>query len=279
MRLGGPVFGEQKDPQAWAARVRALGYGAAYAPCSPADDDATVASYRAAAKQREIVIAEVGAWSNPISPDESQRKQAQGKCVAALELAERLGASCCVNIAGSRSPERWDGPHPTNFSAATFDLIVESVRRIIDAVKPTRTFYTLETMPWIFPHSARSYLELVQAIDRPAFGVHFDPVNLINCPERLYDTGAVIRDFYSTLAGHIKSIHAKDVIGGAKLTFHVDECLPGRGVLDYPALLRGAHALGHDVPILLEHLASEEEYRLAAEHVRSQARACGLELL
>ncbi len=279
MRLGGPLFGNKtKDPQAWATLVRASGYGAAYAPCPIDADDATVSGYRRAAKDHDIVIAEVGAWSNPISTSDPERKAAEDKCIAALGLAERLGAICTVNIAGSRSPDRWDGPHPDNLTRATFDLIVESVRRIIDAVKPRATFYTLETMPWVFPDSADSYLELVRAIDRPAFGVHFDPVNLVCCPRRLYDTGAMIREFFEKLGPWIKSIHSKDVKCDQRLTFHVDECRPGQGVLDYGALLRGAERLGPDTPVLLEHLPTEEEYRLAGAHVRSQADAYGVRL-
>ena len=278
MRLGGPTFGDVSDPGAWAALVRTSGYGAAYAPCSPDADDATISGYRKAARDHDVVIAEVRAWSNPISTSEPERKAAENKCTAALAHAERLGAVCTVNIAGSRSPDRWDGPHPDNLTRGTFDLVVESVRRIIDAVKPSRTFYTLETMPWVFPDSADSYLDLVRAIDRPAFGVHFDPVNLVNCPRRLFDTGAMIREFCEKLGPWIKSIHAKDVTCDNRLTFHVDECRPGQGVLDHGALLRCAERLGPDIPVLLEHLPNEEEYRLAAAHIRSEADACGVKL-
>ena len=72
-------------------------------------------------------------------------------------MADEIGARCCVNIAGSRGA-KWDGPHPADLTPETFDLIVQSVREIIDAVKPTRAFYTLETMPWMYPDSADSYL-------------------------------------------------------------------------------------------------------------------------
>ena len=112
------------------------------------------------------MIAEVGCWSNPISPDEPTRRAALELCKARLELADRVGARCCVNLAGSRG-ETWDGPHPDNLSPATFALVVDTVREIIDAVQPRRTFYTLEPMPWSFPDSPDSYLEL-HARDRPA---------------------------------------------------------------------------------------------------------------
>ena len=159
MRLGAPIFNvDTKDPQVWAQAHRKLGYGAAYCPVNADADDATCRAYVDAAKRENLVIAEVGAWSNPISPDAEQARKAMEHCIRQLQLAERIGAHCCVNIAGSRNPQQWDGPHPDNLSQATFDLIVESVRKIIDAVKPTRTSYSLETMPWMLPHSADSYL-------------------------------------------------------------------------------------------------------------------------
>lgn len=40
---------------------------------------------------------------------------------------------------------------------------MQNVRQIVDAVKPKRTFYTLETMPWVIPDSPDSYLKLIEA--------------------------------------------------------------------------------------------------------------------
>ena len=61
-------------------------------------DEATVQAYLRAAKAANVVIAEVGAWSNPLSPDAETRQKAIAKCQAKLALAERIGAHCCVNI-------------------------------------------------------------------------------------------------------------------------------------------------------------------------------------
>jgi sugar phosphate isomerase/epimerase len=145
MRLGGRVFEKTPDPPSWIAAVKKLGYRAAYCPIGPEADDATVQAYAGAAAQADIVIAEVGAWSNPISKDEKARQNDIQKCIRGLALAERIGAKCCVNIVGSRGP-KWNGPSPENLTCETFGLIVATLRQIIDAVKPTRTFYTLETM-------------------------------------------------------------------------------------------------------------------------------------
>ena len=47
-----------------------------------------------------LEIAEVGVWNNTVSTDEAQRKAAIAKAQKALALADRMHASCCVNISG-----------------------------------------------------------------------------------------------------------------------------------------------------------------------------------
>jgi len=277
MRLGGPVFSSYSDPEEWIAALRRAGYRAAYCPVGPDADGSTIRDYSEAAREADIVIAEVGAWSNPMSPNEEERHKALEKCKRMLALADEIGARCCVNIAGSRG-EKWDGHHPDNLTDETFDMIVEIVRGIIDDVKPKRSFYTLETMPWMYPDSAESYLRLIEAIDRKRFAVHFDPVNLICSPQRYYGNGELIKDFIEKLGPHIKSCHAKDIVLSQKLTTHLDETRPGLGGLDYRVFLRKLNELDPDIPLMLEHLPNEEEYAKAAGYIRSIAEELGIGL-
>lgn len=278
MRLGGNIPGGRLDPDSWIAALRRRGYSAAYCPLSSQDDRATVQAYREAAERANVVIAEVGAWSNPLSPDQETRRLALTNCQEQLALADEVGARCCVNIAGSRS-QQWDGPHPDNLIRETFDLIVMTVRAIIDAVKPTHTYYTLETMPWVYPDSAESYLRLIKAIDRDRFAAHLDPVNLISSPQRFYDNGSVIRECFAKLGPYIRSCHAKDIALSKKLTVHLDEVRPGLGGLDYRVFLRELNRLEPDTPLMLEHLQTDEEYVAAASHIRSVAQAIGVSIL
>jgi sugar phosphate isomerase/epimerase len=275
MRLGGPVFGKWTDPDGWAKAVRDLGYGAAYCPAKPGDDDATVAAYEKAAAGAGIVIAEVGAWSNPLSPDETEAKAALAKCKASLALADRIGARCCVNVGGAPG-RQWAGPHPDALKDVTFNRIVAYVREIIDEVKPRRSFYTLETMPWMLPDTADNYLRLLKAIDRKQFAVHFDAVNLIYSPQRYFDTAGVIREFVAKLGPHIRSCHAKDVLLDSKATTHLDEVRPGLGGLDYCVLLTELDKLDPDTPLMLEHLSKAEQYAEAAQYVRGVAGKAGV---
>jgi len=278
MRLGGPLFGAQDTPEQWVASMKRQGYTASYCPSvvmrNPKDKK-LADDFIAAAKANNFVIAEVGAWSNPISPDEGERKKAIALCQQRLAIAEMIGARCCVNIAGSRG-KLWDGPHPANFLQETFDMIVECVRRIVDEVKPTRTVYALETMQWIFPDSPESYLQIIKAVDRKGFAAHLDPVNMVSSPRRYFDNAKLIRECFEKLGPYIRSCHAKDIIMQEKLTLHLDETRPGTGALDYTTYLKELAKLDRDTPLMLEHLPREEDYTQAAHHIRAVAEKAGV---
>lgn len=276
MRIGGALFEDFSTPREWAAAVQAQGYSAAFCPIGDEEDLSVIAHWAKAARDADIVIAEVGAWgNNPISPDRKTREAGiEGTC-RRLELADRIGANCCVNVSGSRG-ERWAGPHEENLTADTFALIVDSVREIIDTVKPTRTFYALETMPWLYPDSAQSYADLIRAIDRERFAVHLDPVNLVNNPERYYHSGTMIEECFRLLGPHIKGCHAKDIILKDELTLHMSECRPGMGNLDWATFVRELGRLDADTPLMIEHLTEKREYAAAAAHIRNVAQAEGV---
>lgn len=275
MRLGGPVSHTEGDAEGWVQALQVHGYGAAVFPLKNSADQSVIRSYERAAERAGVVIAEVGAWSNPICRDESTRREAIAFCQAQLALADEVGARCCVNIAGSRS-EQWDGPHPDNLTDDTFAQIVDTTRSIIDAVKPTRTYFTLEAMPWVFPDSPASYVRLLEAIDRPQFAVHLDPANMINCPERSFRSGDFIRECFRLLGPHIRSCHVKDSLMANSLTTHIDEVRPGLGTMDYRVFLQEASRLDADLPLIMEHLPTAEEYDLAAAYIRSVAAQEGL---
>ena len=267
MRLGGPILEKFETPDKWIQAISARGYRASFCPIQPGAPTDVIRELIEAANKADIVIAEVGAWSTPLSSDSATRVAALRKCKDSLALADEIGARCCVNIAGSRG-EPWHGPFAADLTKETFEIIVETVQEIIDDVAPIRTCYALESMPWMYTDSTESYLALLKAIDRPNFGVHFDPVNLINSPQRYFGNTAIIKEFVEKLGPHIKSCHAKDIMLQPGVAVHLEEVRPGCGQLDYQTFLREIAKLPEDTPVLMEHLPNEEEYALAANHIR-----------
>lgn len=267
MRLGG-FFDENFDsPEEWVAILQSKGYRAAYAPyrIPPGGQfpgGSNLQAYREAAEAADIVIAEVGAWGrNYVSENPVERELAVTESILLLEMAEKLGARCLVNSAGWRSDPR------QNFSEETFCLIVDTVQAILDAARPSKTSFTLELVPDIYPYSIDSYLDLLEAVDREAFGVHFDLANITVTPYLCYHNAELVQECLEKLGPHIKSCHAKDVTVRKGMVVHIDEVRPGLGCLDYVTLIRSLDRLDPDIPLMMEHLPNNQEYALAAEYI------------
>ena len=276
MRLGAALPFETDDPEEIARGLVEAGYSAGVCPPVEPDQTERIRAIREAFDQHDVMLAELGVWNNMLDPDPEERLKNVQENVEALAAADAVGVGCCVNIAGSFNPEAWDGPHPHNVSEDAFDLVVETVRTIIDSVKPKRTKYALEPMAWAWPYDADAYVRLVEAIDRPMFGVHLDPVNMISSPSRYFDNAGFIRECFTKLGRWIVSCHGKDIALRNELTVHLDEVRPGLGALDYGVYLREIELLD-DVPLILEHLPMED-YAQAREYVVGVAEEVGVPL-
>jgi sugar phosphate isomerase/epimerase len=224
-----------------------------------------------------VVIAEVGAWTNMLEPDAEKRKANLRLVTERLALADAVGARCCLTTAGTFTVG--GGPHPDNLSRKYFDLTVENCRRVIDEVNPKRTRFAIEMMAWSLPDSPGSYLQLVKAVGRKGFGVHLDPFNGINCAARYYRNSEFIAECVRKLGPLIVSCHAKDLAMLSEPNIHLQEVVPGRGRVDYRTYLRQLAGLGRDLPLMLEHLKTAEEYEEAAAYVRKIAGEVGAALV
>jgi sugar phosphate isomerase/epimerase len=276
VRLGAPIFLKSTDPVELAQEHRRLRYGAAYCPQVNLQDRERIRAIEKAFAEANVVIAEVGAWKNMLDPDSGKRRENLAYVTERCALADAVGARCCVDIAGSYNPTEWYGPHPKNLSKEFFDATVENCRHIIDTVKPTRTKFTIEMMGSNLPDSPDSYLELIRAVDRPAFGVHVDVCNIVNTWQRFYNNGELIGECFSKLGKWIVSCHAKDLQWVTELNIHFIEVVPGRGQIDYGRYLSEVSRLPIDAPLMIEHLKTAEEYDEAASYIRSVADKNGI---
>jgi sugar phosphate isomerase/epimerase len=274
VRLGGPAPGKYNDPIEWVKAIKLLKYSATLSPVQPGAPSELIRSFREEAKKSNILIAEVGAFGNNImDPDEKVRKEAIRQNIAALQLADEIGACCCVNTSGAIGEIR-NGPDPGIYSKEAIDKLIETVRYIIDQVNPENTFYTLEAMPFMIPDSPDDYLKIIKAVDRIKFAAHLDPVNWISTPQRYFNNASFIKECFKKLGPYIKSMHAKDVMISKGLV-HLEERRPGLGSLNYTVYLQEAAKL-KDIPIILEHLNTQEEYKLAGDYVREVGNKAGI---
>ena len=277
MRFGGFIFKKWNTPEEWAQAALEAGYSAVYFPVDHTADQKVIDGYKNAAEAADLVICEIGVWNNVLERDAAKREAAISREIHQLDLADYVGANCCVNIAGSYS-DQWDGPHKDNLTEKAFDEIVLTTQQIIDAVNPRRTAYSLEPMPWMYPDTADSYLRLIEAIGRKGFAAHLDPVNVICSPQLYYRNGEVIQEWFDKLGTQIRSCHAKDITLGGKLTVHLDECRPGLGALDYETYLKCMSKLDDRACMMLEHMTEEIDYIEATKYIKGLAKKLDIAL-
>lgn len=272
MRLGISAQFPHTSPGEWGKLHREAGLGAVVFPLDWTADVKKIDEYALSARENDLVIAEVGIWNNPLDPDPVKRKENQIRCVRQLELAEYIGAKCCVNITGAKG-ELWDGSYKGNYTRETFDEIVLYMQEILDAVKPVRTHYTLETMPHALPDSPESYLEFINAIDRPALGVHMDIVNMLTSPRVFYNNRKLIKDTFDLLGPRILSCHVKDAVLDHSLTVSIRETEPGKGEVDLKYYFEQAEKYNPEMPMIIEHLPDMKQYLDAIDYVNRFIKA------
>jgi sugar phosphate isomerase/epimerase len=276
VRLGGNgVAGAEGDPFAFARAHRAYGYGAAYCPPVSIGDAARLADIEKAFAAENVTIAEVGIWRNLVTRDDAVRKAHREIAAEKLAIADAVGARCAVSYIGSYEPGSDYGPNAHNLSRDAFDDAVEAARYLIDTVKPKRAKFALEMEQYSLPDSVDMYVQLIKAVDRPAFACHVDPVNLVMTPRVYFDTPALLNEIFDRLGPWIVSCHAKDIILHHQAALHFDEIIIGKGTMDYGVFLSRLDKLPGEVPLMMEHL-SDPEYAIARDEIFRAGDAIGV---
>ena len=276
MRLGISTSLQAKNGEEWAQKLSALGCKAAVFPLHYTAPDKEIDEYVQAAKEHDLLIAEVGIWRNVFALDPKEREEARQMAKGQLGLAERIGARCCVNTSGTFGGPVWDGGYKENFSKKCWDDVVTYTQELIDEVKPTHTCYSVEPMPWMAPTGPDECIKLMKDVDRKAFGIHLDFINMINCPQRYFFADDFMDECFEKLGKYILSCHMKDIRLRHELTFQLEEVRCGDGAINLEKYCRKINECDPDMPVILEHLNSDQDYRESLAYVTKRLEKAGI---
>ncbi len=258
------------SPEDWAAKHKALGLKTVNFPVDCTAGEGKIMAYKKAADAAGLTIAEVGIWRNTLAADLTERQRWIDYAVEQLKMADRIGARCCVNVVGTPYGPRWDGGYRENFSEELWSMAVKMIQEIIDRAAPVNTKFSIESMPWMIPSSPDEYVRLMEEVNRPAFGAHLDVVNMITSPDRYFFNDRFLAECFTKLKGQICSCHLKDINLKQEYTFQLEECACGKGTLDIELYAKLATAEDPEMPMIIEHLTTDEEYIESVRYVRSR---------
>ena len=151
-------------------------------------------------------------------------------------------------------------------------MAVSMIQQIIDTAQPTHTKFCIESMPWMIPSSPDEYLRLIEDVDREMFGTHLDVVNMITTPRRYFFNDEFLMECFEKLHGTIVSCHLKDIRLKPEYTFQLQECACGEGSLNLELYAQLANAENPHMPMIIEHLTTDEEYIASVKYVRERLR-------
>lgn len=268
MRLGISSSLGYIPPAKWAEKLVELGCKSIVFPVDCNADEALIDEYVAEAQKNDLLIAEVGIWRNALASDPEERARNLEYSIRQLCLAEKIGARCAVNVAGSFGP-RWDGGYKENFSDAAFKDTVMMIQYVIDAVNPKNTTFSIESMPWMIPTGPEEYLRLIEAVDRKQFSVHLDIINMINSANRYFFSNEFLEHTFDLLGDRIVSCHLKDIKLLEGYTFQLKECACGEGTFNIKRYMELASSIDPDMPMIIEHLPDDSAYESSTKYVLS----------
>lgn len=267
MRIGTNFTPPHDSPDQWAEILVDCGFRATAFPVDYRAPVNLIDAYVKAAQEHDIRIAEVGVWDSPHFPDPDRAKAAQTRCLEQFRLAEYVHADCCVNVSGAAG-EKWFYCYRENFDQALYEKNVDFVQRLCDTVNPQHTVYALEPMQWMVPWSPQQYLQFLRDVDRKGCGVHMDVFNFVRDPYTYTHQEELMEEAFSLLGGFIASSHIKDITMSEGTTVVIQETLLGTGEGKLECYLNHLSQLPADMPVLLEHLNSLEEYKTAMAFLR-----------
>lgn len=273
MYLGLSSSLKHSSPKEWAETHKALGLKSVVFPVDCNAGEKLIEAYKEEAEKHGLLIAEVGIWRNTLAADMAEREKWIDYAIRQLKMADKIGAACCVNVVGTPYGPRWDGGYRQNFSQELWQLAVKMIQRIIDEAKPTRTKFSIESMPWMIPSSPDEYLHLIKDVNRKEFGAHLDVVNMITSPERYFFNDKFLEECFNKLKGKICSCHLKDIRLKEEYTFQLQECACGQGTLDLELFAKLATAENAQMPMIIEHLSTDEEYLASLKYVQKRLAA------
>ena len=259
MRLGINATPPHTSVEEWANYLTERGCRATAFPLNYTASVNQIDAYVKAAKEHDILIAEVGVWNSPHVPDKEKAEQARMVAEEQLRLAEYSGARCCVNVSGAAGPD-WAFCYADNYSEWLYDENVRFIQLLCDRVNPKKTRFTLEPMQWMVPTSAEEYVRILKDVDREGFAVHMDAINFIKDPYLYTHKREMLDETFELLGDQVRSCHLKDCILEPGTTVAIREVPLGEGTMDIPYYLRKIAELEEDMPVLLEHLPDMEAY-------------------
>lgn len=178
--------------------------------------------------RKNIQIAILGCYINPIHPDETERKKHISRFKEHLRYAREFGCSIVATETGHVAP---DNPEEKE---KAFQLLVHTIGELVEEAEKFGVLVGIEGGDRDTISSPIWMKRLLDTIPSNHLQVVFDPLNFI--PEEDYQKqDDMIKESFALFGDRIAAVHAKDFVMRAGKKIVIDSI--GEGLLNYELLL------------------------------------------
>jgi sugar phosphate isomerase/epimerase/pimeloyl-ACP methyl ester carboxylesterase len=217
-------------------------------------------------KRRHLAVAAVSGTFNMIDPDPARRREGLRRLGGIAASCAGLGAPLVALCTGARDPHDMWRAHPQNDSAAAWRDLQVSMREALKIADEHGVCLGVEPETANVVNTAEKARRLLDEMGSPRLKIIMDAANLFR-PGQGARMAEILEEAFALLGPDIALAHAKDFRDGAEVA-HV---AAGRGMLDWPRLLRLLRGAGFDGPLLLHGLA-EEEVKTSVAFLRQELK-------
>ena len=210
-----------------------------------------------------VTIHSIGVYTNLIHPDAAERAANLAYFEAMMEIGGHMGVRTFITEAGHFHDPKAPAPAvPLDFQDSVWTQMVETGRKLGEMAAKHDAKVLFEPFYRGFLSTAKRLRMFLEEVNSPRVRALLDPANLIEHND--------LGEMFQQLTPWIDCLHAKD----RKL--HTDRGVAaGKGDLDYKQFVTLAARHAPKVPLVLEYVG-QDNYRQAAEHLRSAIAAAGL---
>ncbi len=197
-------------------------------------------------QRKNIQIAVLGCYINPVHPDRDTRKRLIGRFKEHIRYVRDFGCSIVATETGSVNADY--SFNPENHSDASLKTLIESVGEFVEEAEKWGVIVGIEGVARHVVNTPEKMRYVLDTIKSNNLQIVLDPVNYLD--ENNYSRqDEVIKQSFELLGDNVVTIHAKDFIMDSGKIKSVEA---GRGSLNYELLFRLVKERKPYVNILLE---------------------------
>ncbi len=254
--------------------IRAEGYTAGEGNDTWNDvTDSEIRELNDALRMHDVMFYALHLGGNNCHPERAEREKVITRVSNAVETADRLGLDFILIHYGGAA-DRSTHPHRDNWTKATWDRGVESLKTILRNTSGTNVALAIEALNPSIINNPFAHVRLMEDIGSERIKVALDPQNMLNTAT-YYRTTELVNTCFDLLGENIMYGHAKDVFWKQEMLPTFEWVVAGTGCMDFETYLVRLSRMKYPRALYLEFLP-REQYPEAKQYIEQTAKKVGV---